>query len=198
MTLNSGESVDESLLPGYEFFRRIGSPKTVVAPMVDQSDLAYRCLCRRYGAELVFTQMFNANCFVQGIDYREENFQTCAYDRPLIVQFCGNNANILLQAAKMVEDKCDAIDINLGCPQGIAKRGHYGAFLMEELELLANIVSVLSKGLKVPVTCKTRIYKDFDKSIRLCETLVQVIYAVISRIEQSINRILFTRRVPPC
>lgn len=78
----------------------------------------------------------------------------------------------MLQAAKLVEDKCDAVDINLGCPQGIAKRGRYGAFLMEELDLLHDIVKTLSSNLKIPVTCKTRIYKDFDRSIRLCETLV--------------------------
>lgn len=72
----------------------------------------------------------------------------------------------------MVEDKCDAVDVNLGCPQGIAKRGRYGAFLMEELDLLHEIVSTLVAGLKIPVTCKTRIYKDFDRSVRLCETLV--------------------------
>ena len=157
-----------------DFLKSIGSPKCIVAPMVDQSELAYRMLCRKYGAELVFTQMFNANSFVQCHTYREENFQSCPEDRPLIVQFCGNNPKVLLQAAKMVEDKCDAIDINLGCPQGIAKRGHYGAFLMEELDLLADIVKTLKDGLKIPVTCKTRIYKSFERSIRLCETLVQV------------------------
>lgn len=42
---------------------------------------------------------------------------------------------------------------------------------MEELDLLTDIVSTLSKGLKIPVTCKTRIYHDFDRSVRLLETL---------------------------
>lgn len=44
---------------------------------------------------------------------------------------------------------------------------------MEELDLLRDIVSTLSKGLKIPVTCKTRIYKnDFNRTIRLLDTLV--------------------------
>ena len=157
----------------YEFFNSIGKPRYIVAPMVDHSDLSYRMLTRKYGAELAYTQMFSSNCFVQSAELRSQLFTTCPEDRPLIVQFCGNNPDTLLAAARMVEDRCDAVDINLGCPQGIAKRGHYGAFLMEELELLKSIVSTLSKGLKVPVTCKTRIYRnDFERSVKLCETLV--------------------------
>ncbi|CAE7678197.1 DUS1, partial [Symbiodinium microadriaticum] len=155
-----------------EFFDSIGSPSRIVAPMVDHSGLAYRMLTRKYGAELVYTQMFSAHCFVESAEYRKSNFQTCPEDRPLVVQFCGNDPQMLLRAAKYVENDCDAVDINLGCPQGIARKGHYGAFLMEELELLASIVSTLSKGLRIPVTCKTRIYKDFDRSVRLLDTLV--------------------------
>ena len=150
----------------------MNSPQYVVAPMVDHSDLAYRLLTRKYGAQLVYTQMFNSNSFVTSKEYRDNNFTTTEGDRPLIVQLAGHDPETLLQAGRYVEDRCDAIDINLGCPQGIAKRGRYGAFLMEEHELLAEMVSTMVKGLKVPVTCKTRVYKDFDRSIKLCETLV--------------------------
>jgi tRNA-dihydrouridine synthase 1 len=62
--------------------------------------------------------MFNANCMVEAKDYKDMNFTTCPEDRPLIVQFCGNDPDTLLEAARMVEDHCDAVDINLGCPQG--------------------------------------------------------------------------------
>ena len=160
---------------GYEWFRNIGSPKFVVAPMVDQSDLGYRMLCREYGAQLVYTQMFNAGMFAEQEQYRVKEFVTCSGDRPLIVQFAGHDPALILKAAKFVEKDCDAVDINLGCPQGIAKRGRYGAFLMEELDLLSEIVSLLAANLSVPVTCKTRIYKGpdgWERTVKLAETLV--------------------------
>lgn len=53
------------------------------------------------------------------------------------MQFCGNDANTVLAAAAHVEDQVDAVDLNFGCPQRIARRGKYGAFLMDDLGLVS-------------------------------------------------------------
>jgi len=62
-----------------------------------------------------------------------------------------------LAAAKFVENDCDAVDINLGCPQGIAKKGNYGSFLLEKKDLIVSMVKKLKAELAVPVTCKIRL-----------------------------------------
>ena len=154
---------------GRELYQSIGSPKTVVAPMVDQSELAWRILSRRYGADLCYTPMFHARLFATDEKYRKSMWGDLdgdkEVDRPLVVQFCANDPDYLLQAARFVEDKCDAVDLNLGCPQGIARKGKYGAFLMDDWDLIDKLIRNLHENLKVPVTAKIRIYDDEQKSL---------------------------------
>uniref|UniRef100_T1J7A8 DUS-like FMN-binding domain-containing protein n=1 Tax=Strigamia maritima TaxID=126957 RepID=T1J7A8_STRMM len=101
------------------------NPRFFAAPMVDLSHLAFRQLCRKYGAQVCYTPMFHASMFSANPGYRAENFTTCSQDRPLVVQFCANNPEKFVHAAKLVQDECDAVDLNLGCPQVIAKRDKF-------------------------------------------------------------------------
>ncbi|WFD24636.1 tRNA-dihydrouridine(16/17) synthase [NAD(P)(+)] [Malassezia equina] len=173
-----------SKLEGYDFYRSIGSPRHIVAPMVDQSELAWRILSRRYGSDLVYSPMINAKIYVQqnrgahrvreGF-FNQEQGEEGAHsiqlggnkdtDRPLIVQFCANDPDMLLDAAKYVEDRCDAVDLNLGCPQQIAKRGNFGAFLMDDWDLVFKLIHTLHVNLKVPVTAKFRVYDSLEKTL---------------------------------
>lgn len=120
----------------WEFFRKIGSPKYVCAPMVDQSELSFRMLTRKYGATLCYTPMLHSRLTVEDKTYLDKNFNTCPEDRPLVAQFCGNDPDTILKACLKIQDMCDAVDINLGCPQGIARTGNYGSFLLEKPDVI--------------------------------------------------------------
>ena len=172
-----GEAEAEAKNSGYRFFESIGSPRYHVAPMVDQSELPFRILCRRHGATAAYTPMLHARLFLESEKYRAEHFTTlggdaaaaasggAAGDRPLFVQFCANDPDILLGAARLVQPFCDAVDINLGCPQRIAKKGRYGAYLMDDIETVEAMVRKLHENLEVPVTCKVRIFPELDRTL---------------------------------
>jgi len=120
-------------------------------------------LSRRYGVDLAYTPMMHSRLFSESAKYRKDQWSTCQEDRPLFAQFCGDDPSTLLAAAQQLPaGTFDAVDLNLGCPQGIARKGHYGAFLLSERDLLEGIVRKLDTNLPVPVTVKMRLVSTGD------------------------------------
>jgi tRNA-dihydrouridine synthase 1 len=156
----------------------------VVAPMVDQSELPFRLLCRKYGANFCYTPMMHAGLIATNPGYRNKFLGTWpTEDRPLIAQICGSDLQQVLYTAKLIEPHVDGIDINCGCPQQIAKKGHYGAFLLEQEDTLLRLVKYLLGHLTVPLSVKVRLLPsperngptNFDiptESLRLYQKLV--------------------------
>lgn len=93
-------------------------------------------------------------------------------DRPLFAQFCANKPEELLNAAQYVAPYCDAVDLNLGCPQGIAKAGHYGAFLQEDWDSIFKMINTLHKELAVPITAKMRILDTREKTLQYAKMIL--------------------------
>ncbi|QLG73076.1 hypothetical protein HG535_0E01600 [Zygotorulaspora mrakii] len=174
--LTKGNDVKVAMLTGAQLFEKIGRPTRIVAPMVDQSELAWRILSRKYGATLAYTPMFHAKLFATSEKYRRDMWCDMDgnkdVDRPLIVQFCANDPEYLLSAAKIVQDRCDAVDLNLGCPQGIAKKGHYGAFLMDDWDIVHALIKKLHDNLDVPVTAKIRVFPEKEKTLEYAKMIL--------------------------
>lgn len=177
VTKEKSFDLEASVKAGRLLFNKLGQPQRVVAPMVDGSELGWRLISRRYGAQLCYSPMLHSRLFSQDKKFRDQYLCEMdgdpELDRPLIIQFCANDPDILLEAAKHVVGKCDAVDINFGCPQGIAKKGHYGSFLMEEWDLVYSLINKLATELgdQLPVTAKIRVFDDWSKSLdyaKLC------------------------------
>lgn len=161
-------------LTSWDLYKSIGSPKFICAPMVDQSELPFRLLVKKHGADLCYTPMLHSKIWCSSEEYRLEKFSTCKEDRPLFVQFCANDPDVLLEACMILlkdHDGIDAIDLNFGCPQMIAKRGNYGSYLMDDLPLVKKLVETLHEKLPVPVTCKIRIFPKLEDTIAYAKML---------------------------
>ncbi|KAJ9295150.1 hypothetical protein DTO271G3_6320 [Paecilomyces variotii] len=190
-------------LLGREFYQSLGSPKYIVAPMVDRSEFAWRMLTRSFMKPeeakgiLAYSPMFHARLFRETPGFRAQYFQPTrsvlggdddspyldgnpAIDRPLIVQFCANDPDDLLEAARHVAPYCDAVDLNLGCPQGIAKKGHYGAFLQEDWDLIYKLINRLHTELPVPVTAKFRIQETKEKTLEYAKMILSAGASIIT------------------
>ena len=139
--------------------------------MVDQSERAFRLLCRELGTELCYTPMIHARLYNEVPTFRDLHFDPHPSDRPLIAQFAGHDPDTVLTAAQKVADQVDAVDLNFGCPQGIARKGRYGAFLLDEPDVMVALVRKLADELTVPVTVKLRLLPSRPASIELCQRL---------------------------
>lgn len=150
-----------------DYLNGIKKPWKFLAPMVDHSDEPYRILAMQLGANVCYSEMVNCKVFnVNSCNAKYNQWYTTYTDkRPFVIQICGNDPDTMLQTCLSVQDYCDAIDINFGCPQEIAKKGHYGSFLQDEWELISNIISKCAKNVKVPIFCKIRIFESIDKSV---------------------------------
>ena len=216
-------------LKGRAFYESLGSPKMILAPMVDQSEFvcflhtvfpsyltdfalqAWRMLTRSFMPPetsrdlLAYTPMMHSRLFSETAKYRDHSFQPTrsglafppsqdsttavsdlyldgnpTLDRPLFVQFCANSPDELLEAAKYVQPFCDAVDLNLGCPQGIARKGHYGAFLQEEWSLVYQLINKLHTNLDIPVTAKMRILETREKTVEYAKVILSAGASIIT------------------
>lgn len=140
------------------------SPSGIVAPMVGCSDLPFRLLCLRHGATVAYTEMLFSEQLVSDPKYVEEMLRTCPEEAgKVVVQICGNDPQVMAMATAICKEKmCGlaAIDINLGCPQAIAKAGRFGSYLHDRRywPLLTAIIGAMrAECPTLPITCQIRI-----------------------------------------
>eukprot|EP00835_Amoeboradix_gromovi_P001344 NODE_59_length_25653_cov_0.289622.p10 type:complete len:347 gc:universal NODE_59_length_25653_cov_0.289622:23996-25036(+) len=142
------------------------SKPIILAPMVSYGHLPFRLLARNYGADVAFSPMIHTRMYQQP-KYRN-NFK---FDDGCVAQICGNNVEDVMKTCKLLEPAVKAIDLNLGCPQGIASKGNYGAFLMEQPDTVSDIVKALSTNLSIPISCKVRIFNNYEDTLKWCTML---------------------------
>ena len=149
-------------------------PRYVAAPMVDYSERAFRLLCRQLSpGMLCFTPMLNAREMANDPAYCERHFDPLPSEREgLVAQLAGHDRADILYAARLCAPHVAAIDLNLGCPQEIARKGRYGAFLLElEPELACALVRDLHQEIDMPISVKVRLQPTLVQTISLCRRL---------------------------
>lgn len=138
-----------------------------LAPMEDVTDPAFRLLCKRFGADRVYTEFINADALVRDVSATTRKLTISDAERPVAIQIYGRDPISMADAAQIVETaKPDFIDINFGCPvKKVAGKGA-GAGLLQDVPKLLDITKAVVKAVHTPVTVKTRLgWNDEQKII---------------------------------
>jgi tRNA-dihydrouridine synthase B len=141
----------------------------LLAPMEDVTDLPFRVICKRLGADIVYTEFVNSEGLVRGSKKTKQKMTFWEEERPFGIQIYGGEIPSMAGAAQLAESfNPDLIDINCGCwVKDVAMRGA-GAGLLRDLPKMEKIASTVVNAVKVPVTLKTRLGWD-KNSIRIVD-----------------------------
>lgn len=137
-----------------------------LAPMEGITDLPFRIICRRFGADIVYTEFVASEALIRDIEKSKIKIRVIDQERPVAVQIFGSDPYVMSEAAKIVEQAgADIIDLNYGCWVKKVVSHNAGAALLKNIPLMNAITQAVVKAVKIPVTVKTRLGWDKNSII---------------------------------
>lgn len=145
----------------------LGDRPLFLAPMEDVTDPSFRYICKRFGADVVYTEFISADGLIRDAAKSLAKLRFDDAERPVGIQIYGNRIEPMVEAARMAEAAGpDLVDINFGCPvKKIAGRGA-GSGMMRDVPLMVEMTRRIVEAIRTPVTVKTRLgWDDESKNI---------------------------------
>lgn len=145
----------------------LGEHPVLLAPMEDVTDPAFRMLCKRFGADMVYTEFVSSDALIREVNSTMRKLEICDEERPVAIQIYGRDTEAMVGAAKMVEAAHpDILDLNFGCPvKKVAGKGG-GAGMLQNIPKMLEITRAVVDAVSIPVTVKTRLgWNDESKII---------------------------------
>ncbi len=151
------------------------SNKTILAPLANFSTHAFRIICRKYQAALVFTQKFNINALINNPKKYQPELEVYPEERPISIQLIGSDPKILAQVMDLLNSyEYDAFDLNLGWPAPDALREGVGGALLKQPEKIPPLLRVMINATNKAVSAKIRIgYDNFSINALEIATLIE-------------------------
>lgn len=144
----------------------LGERPVFLAPMEDVTDPAFRLMCKKFGADMVYTEFVSSDALIRSVNKTTQKLTICDEERPVAIQIYGKDTAAMVDAARIVEEaRPDILDINFGCPvKKVAGKGA-GAGMLQNIPKMLEITRAVVDAVKIPVTVKTRLGWDADHKI---------------------------------
>jgi nifR3 family TIM-barrel protein len=151
--------------------------------MEDVSDPPFRAVCKRYGADLMYTEFISSEGLIRDAAKSKAKLDIFEYERPIGIQIFGSDIDSMREATEIATAAGpDLIDINYGCPvKKVACRGA-GAGILQDIPKMVAMTAEIVKATHLPVTVKTRLgWDDASKNVvEVAERLQDVGIAALS------------------
>ncbi len=161
----------------------VGEFPLLLAPMEDVSDPPFRALCKKHGADVMYTEFISSEGLIRDAAKSVQKLDIFEYERPVGIQIFGSEIDSMREAAAITEAaNPDIIDINYGCPvKNVACKGA-GAGILQDIPKMVSMTAEIVKAVNKPVTVKTRLGWDEDTKyiVEVAERLQDVGIKAIS------------------
>lgn len=139
----------------------------LLAPMEDVSDPPFRVLCKRYGADLMYTEFISTEGLIRNAAKSTKKLDFYEEERPIGIQIFGADIDVMKGCAQIVEEAGpDLLDINFGCPVKKVVCKDAGAGILRDIPRMVRLTAEIVKATRLPVTVKTRLgWDDTTKNI---------------------------------
>ena len=139
----------------------LGEFPLLLAPMEDVSDPPFRALCKKHGADLMYTEFISSEGLIRDAAKSVQKLDIYEYERPVGIQIFGYDIESMREATRIIErTNPDIIDINFGCPVKKVTCKGAGAGMLQNIPKLIQMTDAIVKETNVPVTIKTRLGWD--------------------------------------
>ena len=133
----------------------------LLAPMEDVSDPPFRYVCKKNGADLMFTEFISSEGLIRDAIKSRMKLDIFDYERPIGIQIFGGDEEAMGMAAEIVDaTNPDIVDINYGCPVKKVVCKGAGAGVLKDIDLMVKLTKAVVARTSKPVTVKTRLGWD--------------------------------------
>lgn len=139
----------------------LGEFPLLLAPMEDVSDPPFRALCKKHGADLMYTEFISSEGLIRDAIKSRQKLDIFDYEKPIGIQIFGGDEEAMAMSAKIVDaTQPDLLDINFGCPVKKVVCKGAGAGVLKDVDLMVRLTEACIRSTKLPVTVKTRLGWD--------------------------------------
>ena len=166
------------------FWKKLKKPFTVLAPMADVTDAAFRRIIAQTGKpDVTWTEFVSADgLFLGGRDALMHDLLFTEAERPIVAQFFTSHPEMMEKAAALARELgFDGVDINMGCPDKSIERQGAGASLIKNPKLAQELIYAAKRGAgDLPVSVKTRIGYNKEELDTWIPALLETVPAALT------------------